>query len=120
MSLRLSDLQKNAKLNAWYETLQERKASRKSVDVLCQGAEASANLYSLVETAKKQAWTPTLTLYLLSPRPPIFVRLAKTRKFLISHPLISNNKCRYQLTARRFDGYETKSRLPNSKHIAWE
>ncbi len=36
MSLRLGDLQKNAKLNAWYETLQERKASRQSVDVWCQ------------------------------------------------------------------------------------
>ena len=36
MSLRLSDLQKNAKLNAWYETLQERKASGQSVDAWCQ------------------------------------------------------------------------------------
>lgn len=36
MSLRLGDLQKNAKLNAWYETLQERKASGQSVDVWCQ------------------------------------------------------------------------------------
>lgn len=36
MSFRLGDLQKNAKLNAWYETLQERKASGQSVDVWCQ------------------------------------------------------------------------------------
>lgn len=35
MSLRLGDLQKDAKLNAWYETLQERKASGQSVDVWC-------------------------------------------------------------------------------------
>ena len=36
MSLSLGDLQKNAKLNAWYETLQERKASGQSVDVWCR------------------------------------------------------------------------------------
>lgn len=36
MSLRLGDLQKNAKLNAWYETLQARKASGQSVDAWCR------------------------------------------------------------------------------------
>ena len=61
---------------------------------------------------KRQAWTPTLTLYTPSPRPPIFERLAKTIKFPNSHLPISNNKCRYHLTAHRFDGYSPPGRKP--------
>lgn len=61
---------------------------------------------------KRQAWTPTITLYTPSPRPPIFERLAKTIKFPNSHLPISNNKCRYHLTAHRFDGYSPPGRKP--------
>ena len=54
---------------------------------------------------KKQAWIPTLTLFTPSPRSPIFERLEGAGESPNSHPPISNNKCRYHLTAHRFDAY---------------
>ena len=78
MSLRLGDLQKNAKLNAWYETLQERKASGQSVDAWCQENGIVRSTYYYWQKKVREALEARLGL---EERREHFVALLRPKSF---------------------------------------